>query len=70
MGDDLAEIEKWAVAFEHPASLVETASKHYLLHRKAITKDISTIKADWTASEYFLSGRSVADLVTILVPMQ
>ena len=70
MGDDLVEIEKWAAAFKQPALLVETASKLYLLHRKPITHDVSTIKADRAASEYFLSGRSVADLVTTLVPME
>ena len=70
MGDDLVEIEKWAAAFNQPALLVETASKLYLLHRKPITNDVSTIKTDWAASEYFLSGRSVADLVTTLVPME
>lgn len=71
MGDDIQEIEQWAAIFKQPKALVSQATKHYLLHKKAITTDIATVKADWGAASYFAAGRAAADLVTVLVgPMQ
>jgi hypothetical protein len=71
MGDDIQEIEQWAAIFKQPKALVSQATKHYLLHKKAITTDIATVKADWSAASYFAAGRAAADLVTVLVgPMQ
>ena len=49
MSDDFQAIEQWATIFKSPESLVATATKHYLLHKKKITGDISSIKADWAA---------------------
>ena len=67
MHDDLSAIEQWATAFTHPETLVANATKHYLLHKKHITSDITTIKADWSADKYFATGVQAADLVTVLV---
>ena len=70
MQDDLAEIAQWATIFTNPTELVSTATKHYLLHRRAVKTDIAAIKADWAADSYFATGRATADLVTVLLPME
>ena len=70
MNDDVVEIENWAKAFEHPTSLVSEASKHFIMHRKQIMADIATVKSDWSSKKYFGTGKTAADLITILVPMQ
>ena len=67
MGDDIAAIESWATIFKNPTELVATATKHYLLHKKHVTTDISTIEADYAAGEYFAAGNTAADLITTLV---
>ena len=67
MGDDIAAIEQWATIFTNPTQLVSTATKHYLLHKKAISADITAIKADWAAGSDFAAGRAAADLITVLL---
>lgn len=70
MADDIAEIESWAAAFKNPTSLISEVTKHYLLHKKAVSTDIATIKTDWAAESYFATGKDAADLLTILIPME
>jgi len=71
MQDDISAIEVWAEAFKTPKTLVATATKHYLLHKRAITQDIATLKADWAAKQFFATGRTAADILTTLVgPME
>jgi hypothetical protein len=53
MGDDVAAIEEWAKIFTDPTQLVETVTKHYLLHKKAISADIADFKASEAAGNYF-----------------
>jgi len=67
MGDDLQHIEQWATIFTHPEELVAQATKHFLIHKKAITGDIGSIKTDWSAHKYFATGHDAADLITTLV---
>lgn len=67
MSDDIAAIEQWSKIFKEPATLVSTATKHYLLHKKAITADIAAVKADYAAGSYFSVGKDAADLLTVLV---
>ena len=67
MQDDIAAIEAWAQIFKNPTELVSTATKHYLLHKKAITADIDAVKADYAAKSYFSVGKDAADLLTVLV---
>lgn len=67
MGDDIAAIESWANIFKNPTELVATATKHYLLHKRAVTADIAAMKADWAASSFFATGKDAADLLTVLV---
>jgi hypothetical protein len=67
MGEDVAAIEQWAAAFKQPKSLVSKATKHYLLHRKAVSADIASIKNDWAGKQFFATGKVVADLLTTLV---
>jgi len=47
--------------------LVSTVTKHYLLHKKAVTADITAVKTDYAAKSYFATGKDAADLLTILV---
>jgi len=70
MSDDIAEIESWASAFAHPTSLISEVTKHYLLHKKAVSADIAAIKADWAAGSFFATGKDVADLLTVLIPIE
>jgi len=65
--DDFAEIDAWLVQFKHPASLVEEASKNYVLHHKAISADIAAEKADWASGAYFKAGVDTADAIVELV---
>jgi len=67
MGDDIAAIEQWAAIFKQPKTLIPIATKHYLLHKKAVTADIAAIKADWASKGYFATGKAAADLMTIIV---
>ena len=50
---DVKAIYEWAQIFTDKAALVADVTKHYALHRKAITADIATFKADWAAAEYW-----------------
>ena len=44
--------------------------KHFLIHQKAIKKDIAAEKADWAAGNHFKAGADIADAVTLaLGPM-
>ena len=70
MSDDIAEIESWASAFTSPATLIPEVTKHYLLHKKAVSADIAAIKADWDAGSFFATGKDAADLLTVLIPME
>ena len=67
MQDDLAAIDTWALQFKQPKALLPTLTKHYLLHKRAITNDIAAFKADWASKAYFAAGRAVADTLTVLV---
>ena len=67
MSEDVAAIELWAKAFTNPKTLVADATKHYLLHKKAVTTDITAIKTDFAAKSYFAAGKDAADILTILV---
>jgi len=40
MDDDFRRISEWAEIFEEPGKLSETVAKNWLLHKRAIRKDI------------------------------
>merc|ERR1711893_392105 len=42
MGDDVAAIEQWAAQFKNPTSLISSATKHYLFHKKQTTTSTTT----------------------------
>ena len=69
MGDDVRAIEKWASIFTNKTELIATVTKHYLLHKKAISADMAAISADYDAQSYFATGKDAADLMTILIPI-
>jgi len=71
MSDDLAAIESWASVFTSKTQLISTVTKHFLMHKKAVTADIAELKADFAAEEYFKTGEEIATLATILIgPIQ
>lgn len=67
MQDDLAAIAAWAQIFTNPSELISTVTKHYLLHRHAVSTDIAAMKLDWANESYFATGRDTADLLTVLI---
>ena len=70
LSDDVNSIKEWAAQFKDIPLLIETVAKHYLIHKKAIKKDIAMEKADWSAGNYFKAGADIADAVTLaLGPM-
>ena len=64
---DIKALESWATIFTNPTELVSTVTKHYLLHKKAITDDIQATEADWKAHLFYKSGHDLADLLTLAV---
>ena len=67
MGDELKAVESWASIFTSPSTLVETVSKHMVLHHKEIMSDVHLVETDWSAQEYYASGKATADLLTVAV---
>lgn len=67
MSDDVAAIEAWAQVFKSPKTLAANVAKHYMLHKKAVTADITAVKTDWAAKSYFSTGKDAADLITVLI---
>merc|ERR1712045_1089656 len=67
MSDDVAAIEAWAQIFKTPKTLATTVAKHYLVHKKAVTADITAVRTDWTNKSYFSVGKDAADLITVLM---
>ena len=65
MDDDIAAIKSWSKVFESKSGLIETVTKHMVFHSKEIKQDLSDVKSEWGAEEYFQSGKSAADLLTI-----
>jgi hypothetical protein len=67
MSDELTAIESWASTFTDKSKLISTVTKHFLMHKKAVTGDIATLKTDFAAESYFKTGEDVATLATILI---
>jgi ABC-type ATPase with predicted acetyltransferase domain len=64
---ELKAVEDWASIFTNKKELISNVSKHFLLHKKAMTADITTLKSDWSQGEYFQAGDVAADLLTLAV---
>jgi len=67
MDDDFRRISEWAEIFEEPAKLSETVAKNWLLHKRAIRKDIDKEKKDWDNGNYFSAGADTADALVKLI---
>ncbi len=67
MQEDITAIKLWAQIFKDPAKLKKTIAKHMVLHGPQILDDISTSEEQWSNGEYFKSGLTVADLMTVAV---
>ena len=65
--DDIKALEDWAKILKDPVSLIESLGKNWLLHQKAIKKDIAAEKVDWAAANYFKAGADIADAVTLAI---
>lgn len=71
MQDDLSAIASWADVFTSKTKLISTVTKHYLLHKRAVTTDIATLKSDYATGAYFLVGQDLATLSNVLLgPIQ
>ena len=71
MQDDLSAIASWADVFTSKTKLISTVTKHYLLHKRAVTTDIATLKSDFATGAYFLAGEDLATLANVLLgPIQ
>ena len=53
MGDDIKAIEEWSKIFTNKTKLIETVTKHMLLHKKKIERDIKSAKTDWNAGNFY-----------------
>jgi len=67
METDIQALEQWAQVFKDPKKLVAQISKHYLLHKADITDDFTEFETDWKSGQYYLSGESMADLITVAI---
>lgn len=67
INDDLVRIEDWANIFTQPAELTKTVGVNWLLHKRAIKKDIAAEKSDWAAGDYFTAGLDTADALVKLI---
>jgi len=64
----MAKIEAWANTYKDPSKLIKTASKNYLLHKRAIKSDITQVETDWSAQKYFDSGNDTAQTINLILP--
>lgn len=62
---DIQAIEAWAAIFKDKTALVAKIAKAELLHHRAMTKDIATIKSEWAAKDYVQAGKAAADLAEV-----
>lgn len=70
MESDLKAVETWAQIFKNKGALVAKISKAMVVHHKQMSADITTLKEEWAADDYFKSGRAAADLAeTALGPV-
>lgn len=70
MKPELQAIAAWATIFKSKSELVSKVTKAFLLHHKKMEADISEIKSDFSAGQYFNSGKVAADLaITALGPV-
>ena len=65
MGDDINAIEEWSKIFDDKTKLIETITKHALLHKKKIEADIKAAKTDWNSGNFYQAGEDAADLLTL-----
>ena len=68
MENDIYSVKVWAKIFTEPEALLKKVSKNWLLHKRAIKKDIKQEKADWSAGNYFAAGKNTASVIDLLVP--
>ena len=67
MGEDFKTLEAWAEVFTEPKTLTADLTKAMVLHHDEITTDISDVKTEWNAAEYYKSGQAAAKLVVDIV---
>ena len=65
IGDDVKAIEEWSKIFDDKTKLIETITKHALLHKKKIEADIKAAKTDWNSGNFYQAGEDAADLLTL-----
>lgn len=67
MQPDIQAFEKWAEVFKNPKKLIKKISKAMVMHKADIDQDIEEMETDWKTGDYYLSGESLADLITVAI---
>jgi len=63
MQDDITAMKQWATIFTNIEELVSTVVEHYLLHQRAIKKDIDDMKTSFAADDWYTAGSDFADII-------
>ena len=67
MMPDIQAFEKWAEVFKNPKKLIEKITMAMVHHRADIDQDFEEMETDWKTGDYYLSGESLADLITVAI---
>jgi len=65
MFDDIAAIADWTAQVAHPAELKQKIEKNTALHILKLKKDITALKTEMAANEYFKAGETIGEILTI-----
>ena len=67
MQKDIQAFENWAQVFKDPKKLIKQISKSMIFHKADIEQDFEEMETDWKTGDYYLSGESLADLITVAI---
>mmetsp|Transcript_11394 Transcript_11394/g.7901 ORF Transcript_11394/g.7901 Transcript_11394/m.7901 type:complete len:170 (+) Transcript_11394:313-822(+) len=65
MFDDIAAVAEWTAIVAHPQELKKKIERNTPLHIIGLKKDITSLKADLAADEYFQAGEVIGDILTL-----
>lgn len=65
MFDDIAALAEWTAIVAHPQELKKKIERNTPLHIIGLKKDITALKTDMAADEYFQAGEVIGDILTL-----
>lgn len=65
MFDDIAAIAEWTAIIAHPAELKQKIERNTALHILKLKKDVSALKEEFAADEYFKAGETIGNILTL-----